>query len=203
MISFKSILVKVLVCWLLIGLAFNIQGQTPAQNEWKRYELGKGNFSVLLPSEPKETFLPAEPNDLIKINCHLYTAEPPDGSLVASYCAMDQSASQWTKANTDSFYDGILTGLTEAYQKQIAANNLSYTVTVSPKRDIDFSGRKGREVEFAVGPWHGRIRMTAVGRHAFIATDFGTEKLSTADRQKFFDSIILTPKPTGVNTKTN
>jgi len=191
------------VCWVLIGFGSNGQSQTAVRNEWKRYELGKGNFSVLLPSDPKETFLLAEPADLIKINCHLYTAEPEDGSLVASHCTMDDSASKWTKANTDSFYDGILTGLAEAYQKQIAANNLSYTVTVSPKRDVAFSGYRGREVQFAVGPWHGRIRMTAVGRHAFIATDFGTDKLSTADRQKFFDSIILTPKPTVVESRTN
>lgn len=191
------------MCWVLIGFGFNGHSQTAVRNEWKRYELGKGNFSVLLPGEPKETFLPAEPADLIKINCHLYTVEPADGSLVASYCTMDESALKWTKANAASFYDGILTGLAEAYQKQIAANNLSYTVTVSPKREITFSGYKGREVEFAVGPWHGRIRMTAVGRLAFIATDFGTEKLSTADRQKFFDSIILTPKPTVVESTTN
>ncbi len=203
MIRFKFKLGGLWVCWVLIGLVFNVHGQTAIKNHWKRHELGNGNLSVLLPTEPSRKSVPAIPEAVIKVSCEIFTVEWADGSFVVSYCTIDESSVAWTEANKDRFYDGIWTGLSETYEKFISENKLSYALTVSSKRDMRFGGHQGHEVAFAAGPWHGRIRMTATGRHAFIASDFGTDKLSTADRQKFFDSIILKPKSITVDAKKN
>jgi len=68
----KLSLLGLLLGCFLIGFAENAEAQNTGNQAWKRYELGKGNFSVLLPSQPKEHFTPSPPNAAVPIEVYIY-----------------------------------------------------------------------------------------------------------------------------------
>lgn len=191
----KISLIGLLLSCCLAGFSFKAQAQSSSSVEWKRYELGKGNFSVLFPSQPKEESTPSPRNGAVPIDLYTYSVTTDEGVLIAQYSVLGEAALTWSESAIESFYDGVWTGASEAFDKEMIARNLSYRAVLVQKRKIKFGGSIGREVVFTLGNFHGRILTTVIGRQTFGATVMGTDKLSPADRQKFLDSFIVTLKP--------
>jgi hypothetical protein len=193
-----------LISCCLAGFAFNAQAQTAGANEWKRYELGKGNFSVLFPSQPKEDFQPSPANALVPIDLYIYSVETEQGSFVAQYSLLGPVAEKWAETTKEFFYDGVWEGASVGFDKEMEKGSLPFRTKLVEKREIKFSGYAGREVVFTLGPLTGRMRTAIIGRQAFGAMVLGTEEITAEDRQKFFDSYTITPKPIPVEqTRTN
>jgi hypothetical protein len=201
MIRLKPLLIGLLLGCFLIGLAVNAHPQNTAADKWKRYELGKGNFSVRLPEQPKEQFNPSPIDAPVPIDVYTYAVRLQEGGYIAQYCLLGEEALSWNEATKKSFYDGVWKGAADGYDKEMAINNLSYRATLVETHEIMFSGHKGQEVVFSLGPLHGRMRITLVGRQAFGASVLGTDKLSVAERQRFMDSFVVTPQPVPVGIK--
>ncbi|HET6669714.1 MAG TPA: hypothetical protein VFH15_05730 [Pyrinomonadaceae bacterium] len=201
MLRLKPPLIGLMLGCFLIGFAATAGAQNTAGDEWKRYELGKGNFSVLLPEQPKEQFTPSPADAAVPIDIYSYAVVLKEGSYVAQYCLLGEVALNWAEATIDSFYDGVWQGAADGFDREMAGANLSFRAKVVDTREITFSGHKGREVIFTIGPLNGRMRITLVGRQAFGASVLGTDNLSIADRQRFMDSFVVTPKPIPVVIK--
>lgn len=201
MLRLKPRLIGLMLGCFLTAFATTAGAQNTPGDEWKRYELGKGNFSVRLPEQPKEQFTPSPVDAAVPIDVYTYAVLLEEGGYVAQYCLLGEVALSWNEDTKNSFYDGVWKGAADGYDKEMATNNLSYRATLVETHEIMFSGYKGREVVFTLGPLHGRMRITLVGRQAFGASVLGTDKLSIADRQRFMDSFVVTPKPVSVVIK--
>ena len=197
-----SLVALLLVCFL-IGFAENGEAQNTTNQNWKRYELGQGNFSVLLPSQPKEQFTPSPPGAEVPIEVYLYSVTLDGGAFVAQYSILGEAALKWSESSKGSFYQGVWEGAAEGYDKEMANSKLEFRAKLVAQRDIKFSGYSGQEVIFTIGPLQGQMWTTLVGRQAFGATVLGSEKLSAADRQRFMDSFTLTLKPFPAATTAN
>ena len=188
-LSLKSLL----IACCLAGFAFNVQAQDA--REWKRYELGKGNFSVLFPSQPKEDFQPSPANMLVPIDLYIYSVETEQGSFVAQYSLLGAVAEKWAETTKGAFYDGVWEGASGGMDQEMEKGNIPFKIKLVEKRVIKFNGHDGREVVFTLGPLTGSIWTTLIGRQAFGAMVIGTEKITAEDRQKFFDSYTISLKP--------
>ena len=197
-LSLKSLL----IACCLAGFAFNAQAQDG--KEWKRYELGKGNFSVLFPSQPKEDFQPSPASMLVPIDLYIYSVETEQGSFVAQYSLLGAVAEKWAETTKGAFYDGVWEGASGGFDQEMEKSGLPFRTNLVEKREIKISGYAGREVVFTLGPLTGRMRTAIIGRQAFGAMVLGTEEIAAGDRQKFFDSYTITLKPIPVEqTRTN
>lgn len=199
--NLRPLLIGLLLGSFLSGFAVNAEAQNTGGAQWERYELGKGNFSVRLPEEPKEYFAPSPADALVSVEAYTYAVVLKEGNYVAQYCLLGEVALGWNEATKNSFYDGVWQGAADGYEKEMAGANLSFRTAIVETREIMFSGHKGREVIFTLGPLRGRMQMTLVGRQAFLASVLGTDKLSLAERRKFMDSFVVTPKPIPVVLK--
>lgn len=199
----KLSLFGLLLGCLLIGFAENAEAQNTPNQNWKRYELGQGNFSVLLPSQPKEQFTPSPPNAAVSVEVYIYSVASDGGAFVAQYSLLGEAALKWSEATKGSFYQSVWEGAAEGYNKEMANSKLEFRANLVAQRDIKFSGYSGQEVIFTLGPLQGQMWTTLVGRQAFGATVLGSEKLSAADRQRFMESFTLTLKPVPAGTKAN
>lgn len=197
--NLKTLLIGLLLGCFLSGFAVKAEAQDTAGAEWKRYELGNGNLSVLLPEQPKEHFTPSRADAGVPLEARTYVVLLQQGSYVAQYCLLGEVALGWNEATKNSFYDGVWKGAADGYEKDMAGAKLSFKVEMIETREIMLSGHKGREVIFTLGPLMGRMQMTLIGRQAFLASVLGTDKLSLADRRKFIDSFVVSPKPIPVS----
>ncbi len=191
------------ICCFLIGFAENAEAQNTRNQAWKRYELGQGNFSVLLPSQPKEHFTPSPPNAVVPIEVYIYSVTADDGTYLAQYSILSEAALKWSESTKGSFYQGVWKGAADVYDKEMANSNQEFRAKLITQRAIKFSGYFGQEIIFALGPLQGQMWTTLVGRQAFGATVLGSEKLSAADRQTFMESFTLTLKPVSHREKAN
>lgn len=200
----KVCLMGLLISCCLAAFAFNAQAQTAGAVEWKRYELGKGNFSVLFPSQPKEDFTPSPADMLVPIDLYIYSVETEQGSFVAQYSLLGAVAEKWVETTKEAFYDGVWEGASSGFDKEMENSSLPFRTKLVEKREVKFSGYAGREVVFTLGPLTGRMRTVIIGRQAFGAMVLGTVEITAEDRQKFFDSYTITLKPIPVvQTRTN
>ena len=188
---------------LLIGCAANAEAQNTRSEEWKRYELGQGNFNVLLPRQPNEQFTPSPPNAPVPVEVYIYSVTLDDGAFVAQYSLFGEAALEWSDGAKGAFYQSVWDGAVEGFNKEMVNKNLEFRAKLVAQRDIKFSGYSGQEIVFTLGPLQGQMWTTLVGRQAFGATVLGSEKLSTADRQKFMESFTLTLKPVPAATRAN
>ena len=178
---------------LLASVAFRVEAQSPAA-EWKRYELGQGNFSVLFPREPREETPKAPASVPLKIDSHIYSTGGPEGTFVAQYNLLGQPAAAWTEASREVFLDSIWVGASEGIDKQMEAAKVEHRMKVTEKKAIKFSGYPGRETIFTLGPFQGRMRATIIGRQAFVAMVMGSPATLTA-QQKFLESFTIKLAP--------
>lgn len=194
-----SVIVLLIGVWML-GVAFNTQAQSDAgANEWKRYELGKGNFSALFPGQPKEEFKASPPSLEVQMDLHIYSVGTGEGSFVAQYGLMGAAAGKLPETAKQSFYDGVWLGASESFDKRMEENKLSFRTKLVERREIKLSGYDGREIVYTVGALHGRIWITVIGRQAFILMVMGTEKMPVEDQLKFLNSFTITLKPIPVD----
>ena len=103
----KLSLFGLLLGCFLIGFAENAAAQNTRSQDWKRYELGQGNFSVLLPSQPKEHFTPSPPGAEVSIEVYIYSVTLDGGAFVAQYSILGEAALKWSESGKASFYQGV------------------------------------------------------------------------------------------------
>ena len=185
---------------LLAGLALSVQAQTPATTEWKRYELGQGNFSVVLPSQPKEELESAPSSVGIPIDLYTYAVGTEAASFVAQYGVLGEGAEKWSESAKEYFHNGVWSGASKSFDKQMEENKFEFRSKLVEKRNIKFNGYDGREVTFTLGPFQGRIWTAIIGRQTFTAMALGAES-TLADQQKFLNSFTIKLKPLGTSTK--
>jgi len=184
---------------LLASVAFHVKAQS-STSEWKRYELGQGNFSVLFPREPREENPTAPASVGLKIESHIYSTGGPEGTFVAQYNLLGEPAAAWSAAAREIFQDSVWIGAAEGVDKQMEAAKLEDRTRVIEKRAIKFSGYPGREVVFTLGPLQGRMWTTLIGRQAFVAMVVGSSQTLPA-QQKFLDSFTIKLVPLGSSPK--
>jgi hypothetical protein len=187
----KTYLMSLLFACVIAGFAFNVQAQSKVVAEWTRYELGKGTFSVLFPSKPKEEFQPSPADLAVPIDLYMYTVEANEGVFAAQYGLLGEAAERWRESAAEAFYDGMWEGLSSGFDKQMETDKLAFRTVLQEKRKTSFSGYNGREIVFTVGPLRGRILMTIVGRHAFTAMVLRTEQMPLADQERFLNSFTI------------
>ena len=124
----RIFLIGLLLGGCLAGFAFNAQAQTAGANEWKRYELGKGNFSVLLPRQPKEEFTPSPSGLLVPIDSYLYSVELEEGSFIAQYSVMGPAAEKWADSAKENFYNGVWEGASGGMDLEMEKGNIPFRI---------------------------------------------------------------------------
>jgi len=77
--------------------------------------------------------------------------------------------------------------------KQMEDRGLPHRVMVQQRQKTIFSGHEGREIVFTLGPLKGRLLMTRVSRHAFVAVAMRTEQGTVEDQEKFLNSFTINP----------
>ena len=191
-LRFIRINTLIFICVLLS--AFSIQalsftvGQTAA--EWKRYELGRGAFSILLPTKPAEEFKESTNPDA-PVSMYIYSSPTNGGAYVVQYITLSKEAENWSQANVEAYYKGVWNGLANSFNNRMERQNLPARAMLIEKRKIKFSGYEGRELIFTLGELKGRVQMTVVGHYAFAAMAMGRESMTEADRERFFNSFII------------
>jgi hypothetical protein len=200
----KAFAVTLLISCCLVGFAVSVEAQTAGPYEWKRYEIGQGNLSALFPGEPKEAFSASSPDLLVSSDAYFYTFAVEGASFTAQYIILGEAAAKWPEGTREAFYEGVWTGASSSFDKEMEDNKLPYRSKMEQGREIKISGYSGHEVVFTLGPMHGRLWMTLIGRQAFGAMVFGADKLTVEDEQKFLNSLTITLKPIAVEQiKTN
>lgn len=200
----KTYLNGLLVICCLAGFAVHARAQSKeggtGVNQWQRYELGNGTFSVLLPAKPKEEHKTAPPELGLSVDLYTYSAETQSGAFVVQYGLLGKAAEQWKESAAESFYNGLWDGVARSFDRQMEESKLPHRIAMLEKRKVRFNNYDGREVLFSLGPLRGRIMMTLIGRHAFGAMVVGTESLSAEEREKFFNSFTIKPSAVGQAT---
>jgi hypothetical protein len=195
----KMILMGLLLGCLAASLSLPVHAQsgtgTPAPVEWKRYELGNGTISVLLPGKPTEEFKRSPPELEVPVDSYVYSAEVKDGVFVAQYSRLGEVAETWPEAAVEAFYNGQWGGVANGLNSLMEKDGSEIRVTVIEKRNIRFSGHNGREITYKLGTLKGRIKMSFIGRDAFTAMVLGTDALSLEEQEKFFNSFTIKATP--------
>ena len=164
---------------------------TTAIKEWKRYNLGNGRLSVLLPDDPEEQVDEQTPTAGLTLKSHTYTTNVKQGSYGVTCFILSEAADKWSESAVESFYNGVWQGVSETYDTEFKKQGISWKTNMIEKRKVQFSSYDGREITFTIGLLKGRLMMTLVGHQAFTAMVIGTEGLSIDDQEKFFKSITI------------
>lgn len=196
--------IKMTLTGLLLGclaacLSLPVQAQSgtgkPAPVEWKRYELGNGTISVLLPGKPVEEFKRSPPNMEVPVDTYIYSVEVKEGVFVAQYSRLGEVAATWSEATVEAFYNGHWEGVSKALNGMMQKNGSELRVALLEKRKIRFSGHDAREISFKLGALKGSIKMSVVGREAFTAMVMGIEGQPPEEQERFFNSFTIKATP--------
>jgi hypothetical protein len=177
--------------FLLFLITINIiRAQQPAASptpeEWQRYELGNGAYSVLLPSKPNEVKNPSTPE---VSEMWVATVSASNYIFVSQYAKFTVSVTQ-SPDLIATFYDGAWKGIREEFDKQ-AEESKTPKVTVRDQKDTTFRGRAAREINFSIGPLFGKVVMTVKEQHAYIVMVMRKDQASLAAEEKFLGSFNL------------
>lgn len=197
----KESLVCLLIFFSISGWASVVRAQegsnaeTKAVKEWKRYYLGKGQMSVLLPVDPLEDLVEKTLEAGLVIKSYVYTANVKPGAYVLSHVVLPEEAEKWSGNILEIFYNSAWQEIARTVDADFEKKGISWKMILIEKRKIQVSGHDGREISFSLGILNGRVRMTLVGHQAFTAMVFGTEDLSIDDQENFFKSITINVSP--------
>ncbi len=186
------------VC-LSAGLLITVSAQEPTKTtpgvEWQRYELGKGTFTALFPAKPTEEFTPSPAAAEMAIDLYVYSVSTPNGVFVAQYAHLGAEAEKWPP-NSTTFYDGVWKGIKESFDERMVAAKSPQRTELLQTRSAKFAGSDGRELVFNLGQFKGRVLMTRIRRHAYVAMVMRTEKMELADEDNSLNSFVLkVPEP--------
>lgn len=191
----RKLLINKLLYLIIFAFALSAQAQsadvTAGDGAWRRYELGKGTFSVLLPGKPSEEFQSAPSSIGIPVDVYIYSVSTEKGAFVSQYSLLGAEAEKWLESTREAYYGGIWDGIIDGFNKQMEESNLPARVVLVEKRRVKFSGFDGRELTFTVGALKGQLLLTLVERHGFLAMVMGPEALTQADRQRFLNSFTI------------
>jgi hypothetical protein len=162
--------------------------KTAPAEEWQVYELGKGAFTVLLPSKPIESMKAADTSET-----YVYTAEISAGLLISNFSLLSEEAEKWPESRNQPFYQGFWEGISGGFNEQFKKQKLDVTMKLDEQRQATLDGHTGLEFLFSVGPKRGRLLITKVGRRAFSAMIFGTDTISSEAQEKYLSSFKIKP----------
>jgi hypothetical protein len=173
----------------LLGLAQD-KAADSAKQEWKRYDLGVGAFSVLLPDKP--TDVPPSP-DIAKDlgEFYVYSVTTDEAIFITTRAFLPEAAERWAAGADEPYYEGFWNGVAEGFDKQIEALNAPFKTKLLQKRKASLSGYDAHEFDFTIGAMQGRVLVARVGRHAFSAMILRPETTPAADLEKFFSSFTI------------
>lgn len=187
-----------LIAFLVLALASSTYAQLPNRtstvSEWQRYEVGKGNLSVLFPNEPKET-RQATPSSEREIgtDMYLYTSAADGAVYVSQVSFLDKPAASWTEPQIEGFYQGVWKGLKESFDANLKRTNAAAETKLIEQKRVTFAGSRGVEFVFTYGATQGRVLVTLVGSRSFAGMILGTEKVGQEIQEQFFSSFTIRP----------
>ena len=172
-----------------VGVAQDKAGEGATQ-EWKRYELGVGAFSVLLPGKPAD----APPSLALAKEggeSYAYLVITDEAMFVTSRALLPEAAQRWAAGADEPYYDGFWEGVAQGLDKQTEAFNVVSKTKLLQKGKASLSGREAHEFDFTLGTAQGRLVVTRVGRHSFSALMLRQETPPAAEFEKFFSSFTI------------
>jgi len=190
--SAKYLLQLVIVnCLLSVGFCCSAQTSSAAiVNEWKRYELSTGAFSVLLPREPVEMRLPPQ-STTVPLDQYSYSVVTDKAMFITTRTLIGVAAEKWSATADAAFYDGFWDAFSASMNKQMEANKLPYKTNLLERKKASLSGHAAQEMIFTVGALQGRVLITRIGRHAFVAAVLRPETTAIEEVEKFFSSFTI------------
>lgn len=191
----RTNLIHKLLCLSVLAFAVSAQAQNrtdnPSSGQWRRYELGKGAFSVLLPVEPKEDFRSTSTPDGLNVDMYSYGVATEHGIYAAQYGLLEPAAENWSEGARENYYSGVWKGVSTNLNSQMEKNNVSARAELVDKHRAKFGGFDGYELVFKLGGIKGRLLVTLVGRHSFMAMAMGPADMPDADKERFFNSFTI------------
>ena len=183
----------ILYCLLSVGFSCLAQTSSPAVavNEWKRYELSTGAFSVLLPGQPVEMHLPPPATMVVPLDQYSYSVVTDKGMFITTRTLIGTAAERWSSAADAAYYDGFWDAFTASMDEQMEANKLPYKTSLLERKKASLSGYDGQQMVFTVGALQGRVLITRIGRHSFVAAVLRHESTPAEDVEKFFSSFTI------------
>lgn len=193
--SKQTFLTAVFILALAVGSFAQQPGSIP---EWKRYELGKRSFSVLLPAEPSETRQSTtESETQIGADMYLYGCQSENAIYVSQVTFLSKRPSSSGPTATQSFYQGVWKGLKTSLDEQLKQAKVSGDTKLIRQKQVSFAGSPGVEFVFVYGNSNGRLIVTVVENRAFAGMILGSESVRDQLQQQFFSSFVILPGRTG------
>ncbi len=190
----KEALIRLLIFFSILGWTCVVcaQGNAEAKavKDWKRYHLGDGLYSILLPGEPDEKIDEQTPVSGFSYKSYIYTVTVEKELFAVSHSLLPDAADKWSEGAVESFYNGIWEGIAGGFDTVFEKNGISWKTNLLEKRKLKVGGYDGREMSFSLGNLRGRVMMTLVGHRAFTAMTVGTEQ-KPEDQEKFFGSLTI------------
>lgn len=173
----------------LLGLAQDKAAQS-ATREWKRYDLGVGAFSVLLPNKPADA--PPAPDVAKEVGeFYSYLVTTDEAVFGATRAFLPEVAERWVAGSDEPYYEGFWDGVAEGFDKQMETLKVPFKTKLVEKRKASLSGYEAHEFDFTIGAMQGRVLVTRVGRHSFSALILRPETTPAAEVEKFFSSFTI------------
>lgn len=191
----KAISAGLAVLYCLTVLAFKCEAQTPAESgrttEWKRYDLSQGSFSVFLPGSPVEMDLASDPAVTLPIEYYVYSLATEQAVFITMRILIKDAAERWSEKGSNAFYDGFWASMAAGQDKEMEAQKLPHRTKLLERRKSSLSGYEGQEFIFTTGLLQGRVLITRIGRHSFVAGVLRSETKPAADVDKYFTSFVI------------
>lgn len=166
---------------------------------WKRYELGNGLISVMLPCEPKEVERELNSPEGSKARITSYQCEVDDANYFLSYVELPEGQTyQPTAADVAGLYSYtwslIDANLKKTIDDRLKTLNLKpIDLRVSETRKAMVGGVAGEEKTFAIGLIEARAQITFFRGRMLQMVGFWTIETPLATREAFLKSFKLKP----------
>lgn len=189
--SIRFALLVIVYC--LTGVVFLCRGQDPAGavggKGWKRYDLSLGSFSVLLPGKPVESHVSSTMT--MPVEHYSYSVMAEDAIFITMRALIPEAAERWSASADSAYYKGFWDSFAAGIDKQMEAAKSPDKTKLLERRKASLSGYVGQEFVFTVGALQGRVLVTRIGRHSFVAGLLRPETTPATDGEKFFRSFTI------------
>ncbi len=166
---------------------------TPPLANWKRYELGGGSFSIMLPAQPQEEIRSRKFGDTKNVTVTYYKAENDGGFyLLMSVADLPYSAELMPRAYRETFYSGLWQGTIEGLQKWLAGiEGPKVELKSGAARAAIIGGLSGQEREFALGAVQVRGQALIYQKRAVVVMGMWPLETPLAVREAFLRSFKI------------
>ncbi len=168
---------------LLVVLALVLAACGGTGSDWKEFSSDKGNFTVSMPSTPKES---TQAVDTVagSINLTMYSVEVSDSAFLVSYA--DYPQDMMSTADPLKVLDGAMNGQITNFGGTVLSSS-DVSLSDNPGREFSASGKVTTAGD---GSLRGRIYLVKNRLYQIIVVGL-KDKVKTEDVDKFLKSFKL------------